>query len=203
VKNAYKRGTATPVKTTEMYDIEAQPHSSDVNKQDNGFVASQGTLDEHSLASVNEDPTLFTFEEVYGALTAQDWAVLGRAESRVVEATEDREVMTSRFAALLEHHLLRVLKERNPEASLSLSEKVQLNKFVRDVVDTYNEPNFHRLSHAMHVTTSMNKLLSIAEIDGKATSPLDSFSLLFSAFLHDAGHTGQFLIDPTVDTIFI
>jgi hypothetical protein len=70
---------------------------------------------------------------------------------------------------------------------MPLTVKVQIRKFVCDVASKYNGAKFHSLSHAIHVTTSMNKLLSVATQE----DPLNSFSLVFSALLHDAGHTGM------------
>ena len=96
--------------------------------------------------------------------------------------------MVCRAAALLEHHLETVIQERDPQAKMTLSVKIQLNKFAADVASTYNGAKFHSLSHAMHVTTSMNKLVSLVATDESA---LNKFSLVFSAFLHDAGHTGK------------
>lgn len=131
---------------------------------------------------------LHTTDEIYSAMTSQDWSNLGHAESTLVAATDDRRKMNVRAAALLEHHLDRVLKDRDPKAKVSLSIKVQLNKFVDEVSMTYNGAKFHSLSHAVHVMTSMNKLLSAVLTENS----LNNFSLVFSALLHDAGHTGEF-----------
>jgi hypothetical protein len=95
--------------------------------------------------------------------------------------------MNLRAAALLEHHLDRVIKKRDPNAGISLSTRIQLNKFVAAVSLSYNDAKFHSYSHAIHVTTSMNALLSFALTD----DPHSSLSLVFSALLHDAGHTGM------------
>ena len=121
--------------------------------------------------------------EIYSALTSQEWSNLGHA------ATEDRTKMNFRAAALLSHHLDRLVKNRNPDAKVSETTKIQLNKFVAAVSQSYNDAEFHSYSHALHVTTSMNALLSYALIE----DPLNIFSLVFSALLHDAGHTGEIL----------
>lgn len=127
--------------------------------------------------------------EIYSALTSQEWSNLGHAESILVAATEDHTKMNFRAAALLEHHLDRLVKNRNPDAKVSETTKIQLNKFVAAVSQSYNDAEFHSYSHALHVTTSMNALLSFALIE----DPLNIFSLVFSALLHDAGHTGEIL----------
>ncbi|KAL9184127.1 hypothetical protein ACHAXT_002213 [Thalassiosira profunda] len=138
------------------------------------------------------DIGMFTSDEIYAAMTRQEWKNLGHCESAgkdalLVAATDDRGMMIVRASALLEHHLTRVLKARDADAKLPYLVKEQLKAFVKDVAATYSDVHFHSLSHAMHVTTSMNKLLSVA----KAEDPLNSFSLVFSALLHDAGHTGM------------
>jgi len=127
--------------------------------------------------------------EIYAAMTTQEWSNLGHAESGLIAATEDRTKMNFRAAALLEHHLDRLVKNRNPDAKVSETTKIQLNTFVAAVSQSYNDAEFHSYSHALHVTTSMNALLSFALIE----DPLNIFSLVFSALLHDAGHTGEIL----------
>ncbi len=135
-----------------------------------------------------EDPQeMFTSGDVYAAMTSQVWGKLGHAESDIVAATEDHKKMNFRAAALLEHHLDRVIKKRDPDAGISLSTRIQLNKFVAAVSISYIDAKFHSYSHAIHAMTSMNALLSFALTD----DPLSSLSLVFSALLHDAGHTGE------------
>ena len=96
--------------------------------------------------------------------------------------------MIVRFVAILRHHLQLLVEERRPGSVLSLSVTVQLTKLVTAIAKTYGDPGFHRLSHALHVTTSLNKILSETT---ELTDALDKFSLVFAAFLHDAGHTGE------------
>ena len=111
---------------------------------------------------------------------------LGHASSALVAATDCSEIIIVRASALLEYHLLQVLKGRDANAMMPLNVKTQCRKFVADVASHYNGAKFHSLAHAMHVTTSMHKLLSETVID-----PLNGFSLVFGALLHDAGHTGE------------
>jgi len=65
--------------------------------------------------------------------------------------------------------------------------KVQIRDFVGEIAETYTAAEFHNLAHAMHVTTSMHKLLSSTLVE----DPFNSFSLVVSALIHDAGHTGM------------
>lgn len=147
----------------------------------------------HALSSVKEaeeasQDNMLSSSEICTAMTEQNWDNLGHAESALVAATEDLAKMKVRATALLELRLSRVLRERDHNARVTLSIKVQLANFVSDVAATYtNEAKFHNFAHAMHVTTSMNKLLSAVLTE----NPLNSFSLVFSALLHDAGHTGM------------
>ena len=133
---------------------------------------------------------MFTSAEVYAAMASQGWAKLGHAESALVAATDDRVKMNFRVVALLEHHLDRVIKRREPNSSISLSIRIQLNKFVAAVSQSYNHVKFHSYSHALHVTTSMNALLSVTLVE----DPFNSLSLIISALLHDVGHTGKIIL---------
>jgi hypothetical protein len=131
---------------------------------------------------------MFTSAEIYQAVTTQDWEKLGHADSALVcAATDDRKTMNFRATALLEHHLDRVIKKRDPEANISLSTRIQLSKFVDAISQTYGNAKFHSYEHAIHVMTSLNKLLSFALTE----DPLNSLSIVFSALIHDAGHTGE------------
>ncbi|KAL7552126.1 hypothetical protein ACHAWF_018244 [Thalassiosira exigua] len=125
--------------------------------------------------------------EISKAMVAQDWEKLGHDESQLVAASDERQVMVTRASALLEHHVLRVIQARDAKAKIPELVKEQISNFVEEIAATYSEVNFHSLSHALHVTTSMNKLLSVMH-DEEA---LNSFSLVFSALVHDAGHTGM------------
>lgn len=126
--------------------------------------------------------------DIYSAMTLQEWTILGHAESELVAATDDRKLMNVRAAKLLEHHLDRLLKSRNPDSELTDAIKAQLVKFVDVLSHSYEGAKFHSYSHVLHVTTSMNKLISFTEIE----DPMISFTLVFSALFHDAGHTGEF-----------
>eukprot|EP00956_Cyclotella_meneghiniana_P023283 scaffold45025_cov74-Cyclotella_meneghiniana.AAC.4 len=161
------------------------------NPQKRGMVFKTTSNDIESQIESDEDESNVEIkyvpsEEIYGAFCDEDWAVIGR--SNPIKATESTEVMIVRFVAILEHHLQLLVEERRPGSVLSLSVTVQLTKLVTTIAMTYGDPNFHRLSHALHVTTSLNKILSETS---EFTDALDKFSLVFAAFLHDAGHTGM------------
>lgn len=182
MNNAFKRGTF--VKPID--DIEAQ-FTPMKNALANVEEADADSVTENSFTKVHDDEEiLFTSDEIYHGFTSGDWDTIGWA-------TEDRETMIARVQALLEHHLELLIREHQPGSKLSLSVKVQLTRFVKAVAETYGDPNFHRLSHALHVATSMDKLLSISIESGNGKSALDNFSLVFAAFLHDAGHTGELI----------
>lgn len=163
-------------------DVETPTISSQLSKKNYGR-----TKEADSAAEERN----YTSEEIYDAMTNQDWASLGHASSSLVAATDDSYSLGFRACALLEHHLLRVLQERDPNAEMSLSVKIQLNQFVQEVSESYGNAHFHNWSHANHVTTSMNKLLAAIEEGGEEPVPLNCFSLVFAALVHDAGHTGM------------
>lgn len=163
-------------------DVETPMISSHLSKKNYGIKEADSAAEERN----------YTSEEIYDAMTNQDWASLGHASSSIVAATDDNYSLGFRACALLEHHLLRVLQERDPTADMSISVKIQLNQFVQEVSETYSgNAKFHNWSHANHVTTSMNKLLAIIEEGGEEPVPLNCFSLVFAALVHDAGHTGM------------
>jgi atrial natriuretic peptide receptor A len=177
VKKANKRGSLViPVHD----DIEAQ--SNLIKRMDRDAISEASSTEER------EDIDLLTPEETYDTYVLnEDWAVTGQSNV-LADAQRDKDTIISCFVALLEHHLQCVLEERQPGFKLSLSVKVQLTKFITAIAETYGNPHFHCLSHALHVTSSMNKVLSESL---KETSALENFSLIFAAFLHDAGHTGM------------
>lgn len=183
MESANKRGSvALPAHD----DIEAQVHP--INRIDRDIIS------EASSVEIREEMSLLSLEETYDKYVNEDWAVIGQSNF-VPDPKEDEETAISCFVALLEHRLQCVLKERQQRSELSLSVKVQLTKFITAVAETYGDPHFHCLAHALHVTSSMNKILSESL---KETSALDKFSLIFAAFLHDAGHTGE-----SIDNSFI
>ena len=79
------------------------------------------------------------------------------------------------------------MRGRDANAKIPELLKGQISNFVEEIAGTYSDVNFHSLSHALHVTTSMNKLLSVMH----GEDPFNSFGLIFSALVHDAGHTGM------------
>jgi len=158
----------------------------------NSDAGSSGNYEEFlkimNTPSAQQEMSMYTSGEISAAMSAQDWEKLGHAESALVAATNDNKKMIVRASAILEHHLDRLLKYRDADAKMSDVVKLQIIGFVGEVAETYTDTaKFHNLAHAMHVTTSMNKLLTSAVLE----DPLNSFSLVFSALIHDAGHTGM------------
>lgn len=134
-----------------------------------------------------DDVGMYSADEIYSSLTGQAWEKLGHAESILVAASDDTATIVARASAILEHHLLEVMMHRDENAKMSLTTKLQISHFVSEVAASYRNVKFHNISHAMHVMTSMNKLLSVAI----GVDPLNSFTLIFSALVHDAAHTGM------------
>jgi len=81
----------------------------------------------------------------------------------------------------------------------------QLHSYVGNIAAMYNNCPFHNFEHASHVTMSVVKLLSRivapsdVEADGKSlhdhtygitSDPLTQFACIFSALIHDVGHSG-------------
>mmetsp|Transcript_29238 Transcript_29238/g.62172 ORF Transcript_29238/g.62172 Transcript_29238/m.62172 type:complete len:516 (+) Transcript_29238:86-1633(+) len=91
------------------------------------------------------------------------------------------------------------LGDYNLEDSLSNS----IRKYVTCIGKLYNHVGFHSFEHAAHVTISMNKLVSMVTGNrsfrsqpsqkcsiGIGGDPRISFAMVFSALIHDVGHTG-------------
>ena len=176
------------------YDLPKLSESTEIDDEGKSEAGSSVAYGEfvkfmmNDTSSVNDQLNMYTSEEISSAMSAQEWEKLGHAESVLVTATNDHEDMIIRASALLEYHLDRLLKHRDVNAAMSEAVKFQINKFVREIANTYtDDAKFHNLSHALHVTTSMNKLLSYT----LSEDPLNSFALVFSALIHDAGHTGK------------
>lgn len=176
------------------------PNSKFDRRATSDYVAQSYDVAFTTIDSGEVPQEMFTSAEVYNAMASQEWAKLGHAESELVAATDERAKMNFRAVALLEHHLTKVIKKREPNAFISLSTKIQLNKFVAAVSQSYNDVKFHSYSHALHVMTSMNVLLSFSVIE----DPLNSLSLMISALMHDVGHTGKndiFAIDTWLSLV--
>lgn len=104
----------------------------------------------------------------------------------------------------------RVSRRKNRKAvSLPPSVRSQLHNFVSQIAGTYRDVPFHNFEHASHVVMSSRKLMKrVIEPDnvdyqkddaerqihestyGISTDPLLLFTVVFSALIHDADHTG-------------
>ena len=188
----------THCESTLSYDLPKLSESTEIDNEGNSAVGSSmrssvayGEFVKFMMndtGAVDDQLNMYTSEEIASAMSTQDWEKLGHAESVLVAATNDHDDMIIRASALLEYHLNRLLKHRDVSATMSEAVKFQINQFVREIANTYtDDAKFHNLSHALHVTTSMNKLLSCTLTE----DPLNSFALVFSALIHDAGHTGK------------
>jgi class 3 adenylate cyclase len=81
--------------------------------------------------------------------------------------------------------------------------RLLLREFIADIAALYNDVPFHNFAHASHVTLATSKILSrIAKLKdcdemerheisyGISSDPLTQFSVVFSALVHDVGHSG-------------
>jgi atrial natriuretic peptide receptor A len=172
--------------TRKVVEVPTMPH--DLHFDVEAAPRNLPLIEEDKVANIDDDAGKYSADEIYSALTSQAWEKLGHAES-ICGATDDTATIVARASAILKHHLLQVMRKRNNDenATMSLAAQLQIRHFVSEVAATYRSVKFHNLSHAMHVMTSMNKLLP----ETLDEDPLNGFSLVFSALVHDAGHTGM------------
>jgi hypothetical protein len=196
-------------------------------------------------------------EDLAELLTNQRWHEVGNEPNSNCAASSDFDVMVDQVSSLLSRRLRDLLVARKlmreggggdtlipPDPTLEdlrfdrrLGDYVlvdttseSLRRYVSCIGGLYNEVGFHSFEHAVHVTVSMNKLLSMVcnnrdfgdssmklQIDndigscdnnnaqalnlgpspgggtysfGIGEDPMISFAMLFSALIHDVGHTG-------------
>lgn len=153
------------------------------------------------------------------AITSQDWTSLGLGDDPNVAATDDLDTNVERLTALMLIRIVAIVSKEAQFKDLSttsicrasllknepwpdpINEEVieQLRRFVRSMLETYNDSPYHCASHAYHVTISINKLLDLilnTELQGKRlhptfglrSDPMMHLVLVFSALIHDAEH---------------
>ena len=174
-------------------------------------------------------------------LTNQSWHEIGNSPDQSISSTSNFDVMVEQLAAVMGMHLLELLQywvkpedgdgnkkeviadvfeylEIDPNIGnyvLATSIKNSIRDYVAEIGKLYKAVGFHSLEHALHVTMSMNKLLSMVsdshhqvsksfEDDGEGhcgspmlvaqsygiNDPRIKFAMFFSALIHDVGHTG-------------
>jgi len=136
----------------------------------------------------------------FKALSGQDWSVLGKDQCPLVAATADRNTMIDRIASMLEIRLSALMQARD-QIPLGDVIKKELRAYVAHIESLYNDVEYHRFEHASHVAISMNKLLDFEKkstpqdrrkIDREMSQdPFVAFMLVYSALVHDVGHTGK------------
>mmetsp|Transcript_15384 Transcript_15384/g.28983 ORF Transcript_15384/g.28983 Transcript_15384/m.28983 type:complete len:1197 (+) Transcript_15384:315-3905(+) len=136
-------------------------------------------------------------------LSGQSWSRIGLPDSPLVGATSDQEVMITRVSAMLQHRL-EIAMEQRRQGSMNRLQKSQLRSYVKEISTMYNPVDFHNFEHAVHVTTSMNKIIDtiVESVDygeqGNGSicktfwqNSFIHFTLIFSCLIHDVEHTGK------------
>jgi hypothetical protein len=137
------------------------------------------------------------------ALSGQSWSRIGLPDSPLVAATSDQDVMITRVSAMLQHRLEIAMDQRR-QGPMNRLQKSQLRSYVKEIATMYNPVDFHNFEHAVHVTTSMNKIIdTIVESVDKGQQGNGSicrtfwqnsfihFTVIFSCLIHDVEHTGK------------
>jgi hypothetical protein len=137
------------------------------------------------------------------ALSKQDWNRIGLADSSLVVATDDTKIMVNRVAAILEHRLSIALAKRGQD-QMDRATRSELRSYVHEISTMYKDVQFHNFEHAVHVTTSMNKMIdTIVESVGSEKVGDGSicenfwqnsflhFVMIFACLIHDVEHLGR------------
>jgi len=137
------------------------------------------------------------------SLSRQKWMRLGLPDSPLVTETDDIKVMINRVSAMLQHRLSIAMEQRK-QSAMSHLQKTQLRAYVSEIASLYKPVNFHNFEHAVHVTTSMHKLIDtiVSSIDdgglGNGSicqnmwqNSFIHFVMIFACLIHDVEHTGQ------------
>ena len=90
------------------------------------------------------------------ALSTQAWERLGQPDSALVASTSDKSTMAHRLTSILEYRLSIAMKQR-AQKPLTVSAIKELHSYVKKILSMYNNPHFHGIEHASHVTISMHK----------------------------------------------
>lgn len=135
----------------------------------------------------------------HSAIT-QPWSMIGQADSPTVPTLEamddaDADDIIECVSRVLEHHLEKSVKARGASKKLDGLARSKIRNLVAEMSTTYSDVPFHNFQHAGHVVLSMNKLVHTLQTDPQGSladaDPIIGFSLVFSALIHDAGHTGM------------
>ena len=142
------------------------------------------------------------------ALSKQAWARIGQPDSALVSSTSDKSTMAHRITSILEYRLSIAMKQRS-QPPLAACAKKELHAYVNQISSMYNDPHFHGIEHASHVTISMHKLIDALVESGRGSTSgrkeaiedsetmdlthdsFAHFALVFACFVHDVEHTGK------------
>jgi|AntRauTorckE5430_2_1112549.scaffolds.fasta_scaffold00290_1 hypothetical protein len=137
------------------------------------------------------------------SLSRQKWERLGLPDTPLVTSTSDINVMIDRVNGMLQHRLAIAMEQRK-QSAMSKLQKSQLRAYVSDIASMYKSVDYHNFEHAVHVTTSMHKLIDtiVSSIDGGGLgngsicqkmwqNSFNHFVMIFACLIHDVEHTGQ------------
>lgn len=135
----------------------------------------------------------------YSEDNSECWYRTGCQDPDLSARPDKGTVLINRITSILLQYAEAVVRKHNGHTKLSSVAKSQLREFVVAIEDTYNENHFHSFFHAYHVIISMEKLVKVLHEEPATRmtkthfhqDPLNAFALIFSALVHDAGHTGM------------
>jgi len=156
-------------------------------------------LNETEVSRDSNSSGLSSSPSVFHSIVTQPWSLTGQVDyptNPTLQAMDDADTddIVECVSSVLEHHLEKCVEARD-KSTLDCLARSKIRNLVAEIATTYGDVPFHNFQHAGHVVLSMNKLVHTLQTDPQGSlanaDPIIGFSLVFSALIHDAGHTGM------------
>jgi hypothetical protein len=174
--------------------------TTDIESPENVYGRGTATnLDQTEVSGGSNSSGLSSSSAIFHSAVTQPWSMIGQADSPTVPTLQamdnaDTDDIVECVASVLEYHLTKCVNVRE-KSTVDAFVRAKIRNFVAEIATTYGDVGFHNFQHAGHVVLSMNKLVHALQNDPQGSlanaDPVIGFSLVFSALIHDAGHTGM------------
>lgn len=152
-----------------------------------------------NLKTIHHNATNHDSNQEQPLNNSENWYRTGCQDQDITARTDKGLILIDRISSILLQFAEAVVRKHNINEKLSSIAKAQLRNFVVAIENTYNDNHFHSFFHAYHVIISMENLVKALHQEPATSTtkthfhqdPLNAFALIFSALIHDAGHTGM------------